>query len=210
MTAVSRLGLLDLSPRPQLAGAAACTLLLDALQQRADNDAPLPKQGDQAALRAAAAVAAGVPPDSSALDALRWLGLFDTDRTLGNGAVTRLDALCDLMQQRPEMQYQEGERDMVVMRHTFEASFPADNTTQSVTTTLLCCGTSQESAMATTVAIPMGVGVRLVLQGGLSKRCTGVQRPTLPELYNPILDELEKDHSVRFVDVYGPRVPAPQ
>ena len=51
------------------------------------------------------------------------------------------------------------------------------------------------TGMAKTVGLPLGIAVRLYLEGKLS--VTGVQIPIIPELYDPILDELERE-GVRF------------
>ncbi|OFZ41456.1 MAG: hypothetical protein A3D92_21045 [Bacteroidetes bacterium RIFCSPHIGHO2_02_FULL_44_7] len=49
-------------------------------------------------------------------------------------------------------------------------------------------GSSTTTAMATTVGLPLAIGCRLLLQGRISER--GVVIPTIPSLYEPILDEL--------------------
>jgi hypothetical protein len=42
--------------------------------------------------------------------------------------------------------------------------------------------------MSNTVGLPLGIAVKLVLQGKLS--LTGVHLPVIPEIYEPILKEL--------------------
>ena len=44
--------------------------------------------------------------------------------------------------------------------------------------------------MARTVGLPAAIGVRMILDGKIT--LTGVQIPVLPEIYNPVLDELER------------------
>ncbi len=51
--------------------------------------------------------------------------------------------------------------------------------------------------MSRTVSLPVGIAVRLVLQGHI--KLTGLHIPIIPELYNPILDELEQ-LNIKFVD----------
>ena len=46
------------------------------------------------------------------------------------------------------------------------------------------------SAMSRTVALPAAIACRLILENRLS--LTGIQIPVRPELYDPVLDELEK------------------
>ena len=47
---------------------------------------------------------------------LRWLGLFSDDRITPRG--TPLDTLCATLEKK--MQYEEDERDMVMLQHKFE------------------------------------------------------------------------------------------
>ncbi len=43
--------------------------------------------------------------------------------------------------------------------------------------------------MARTVGLPAAIGVRLILEGKVN--LTGVVAPMMPEIYEPVLDELE-------------------
>jgi hypothetical protein len=86
------------------------------------------------------------------------------------------------------MQYASGERDMIVMRHEIEAEYP--DRRESITSTLVVHGQPDgDSAMARTVGLPAAVATRRVLEG-LDTR-PGVRIPTEPDVYEPILDELE-------------------
>jgi saccharopine dehydrogenase-like NADP-dependent oxidoreductase len=44
--------------------------------------------------------------------------------------------------------------------------------------------------MARTVGLPAAIGVRMILQGEID--LTGVHTPVIPEIYEPILEELER------------------
>jgi len=44
--------------------------------------------------------------------------------------------------------------------------------------------------MARTVGTPAAVGARMILEGEID--LTGVHIPVLPEIYEPVLDELER------------------
>ncbi|MGB5163237.1 MAG: saccharopine dehydrogenase C-terminal domain-containing protein, partial [Thermoanaerobaculia bacterium] len=46
-----------------------------------------------------------------------------------------------------------------------------------------------DSSMARTVSLPAAIGARMILEGKITIR--GVQIPILPDIYVPILDELE-------------------
>ena len=47
-----------------------------------------------------------------------------------------------------------------------------------------------ETAMARTVGLPAAIGTRMILEGEIT--LTGVHVPVLPEIYEPVLDELEQ------------------
>jgi saccharopine dehydrogenase (NADP+, L-glutamate forming) len=44
--------------------------------------------------------------------------------------------------------------------------------------------------MSRTVGLPAAIGVRLILQGKIN--LTGVRTPVVPEIYEPVLEELEQ------------------
>jgi saccharopine dehydrogenase (NADP+, L-glutamate forming) len=54
-----------------------------------------------------------------------------------------------------------------------------------------------ETAMSTLVGLPLGIFVKLLMQGKIST--TGVNIPTMPEVYEPIMAELET-YGVRFIE----------
>ncbi len=137
-------------------------------------------------LRAAVAAKAGVAADDRTMDQAEWIGLL-SDRKLG-GEGTILDCVATLLTER--MAYAEGERDMLLMKHDFVASYPKTGETESITSTMLAYGEpGGDSAMARTVGLPAAIGARLVLEGKIAAR--GVRRPVIREIYEPVLAELE-------------------
>jgi saccharopine dehydrogenase (NADP+, L-glutamate forming)/spermidine synthase len=126
-----------------------------------------------------------LPVDHKILDNIEWIGLFDNTKTVPQGVNTYLDALCALCKEK--LRYAPGERDMLVMRHEFVVDYP--DRTENVSSTLLDYGIPNgDSSMSRTVSLPVAIAVRLVLQGQI--KLTGLQIPNIPELYNPILNEL--------------------
>jgi saccharopine dehydrogenase-like NADP-dependent oxidoreductase len=92
------------------------------------------------------------------------------------------------------------ERDMVVMQHTFLASYP-DGTKEVIKSRMLDFGTlATDTAIARTVALPAAVGVEMILEGKIHAR--GVHIPVVPEVYDPILNRLE-DMNIRMIEEYG-------
>ena len=99
---------------------------------------------------------------------------------------TRLDALCRLMEEK--MTYAPGERDMLLMRHTFLAEYPSGEK-EKIKCTLIDYGIPQgDSSMSRTVSLPVAIATRLVLEGHYTT--PGLSIPSIPQLYNPILDQL--------------------
>ncbi|RIA83628.1 Saccharopine dehydrogenase [Glomus cerebriforme] len=121
------------------------------------------------------------------LKGFKWLGLFSDQPVHRRN--TLLDTLCATLEEK--MQYEEGERDMVILQHKFEIELK-NGTRETWTSTLLEYGKPPgPSAMATTVGIPCGIAVQLILDGVIKKR--GVLQPYTSEINNPIIAELEKE-----------------
>jgi len=137
-------------------------------------------------LQANLAALLNVSPNSGVIMALEWLGLLD-DAPVSDEATTLLDVLADQM--LVKMGYREGERDMVVLVHDFTAVYP--NRRERITSTLIDYGIpGGETAMARTVGLPAAIGTRMILEGEIT--LTGVHIPVLPEIYEPVLAELER------------------
>jgi len=123
-------------------------------------------------------------PTDPIITRLQWLGLF-SDEKIPSGTPTRLDALCHLFEEK--MQYAPGERDMIVMHHDITAKYPGRK--ERIRSTLIDYGIPHgDSSMSRTVTLPVAIASRMILEGKI--RLTGVLRPTLPQIYEPILNEL--------------------
>jgi saccharopine dehydrogenase-like NADP-dependent oxidoreductase len=57
-----------------------------------------------------------------------------------------------------------------------------------------------DTSIARTVALPAAIGVEMILNGQITVK--GVFRPTIPEIYSPILDKLE-ELGIKMVEEYG-------
>ncbi|MFA4839468.1 MAG: saccharopine dehydrogenase C-terminal domain-containing protein, partial [Candidatus Neomarinimicrobiota bacterium] len=88
------------------------------------------------------------------------------------------------------MPFSENERDLIILIHEFIAEYP-NNKKERITSTLIDFGIpGGDSSMARTVSLPAAIATRMILQGEI--RLTGVHGPVLPEVYHPVLNELEK------------------
>ncbi|MDX2474319.1 MAG: saccharopine dehydrogenase C-terminal domain-containing protein [Candidatus Krumholzibacteria bacterium] len=137
-------------------------------------------------LRVVAASRMRLPPDTLPPWNMHWLGLFSR-RPIGRDQISPLDALSEIMQDK--LRYNPGERDMVVLFHEFKAWFAEDDHYECLTSSLVDYGVRYgDSSMSRTVSLPAAIAARLILEGKITSR--GVLRPVIPEIYNPVLDEL--------------------
>jgi saccharopine dehydrogenase-like NADP-dependent oxidoreductase len=139
-------------------------------------------------IRADTAAHLGLPYDSKVLQDLEWLGLFsEAPLKTPKGKLSPLDLLAEAMLER--MQYAEGERDLIILAHHFEASYP-NKPKEQISSTLIAYGEpGGYSAMARTVSLPAAIAIDLILRGEIKAK--GVQTPVTPELYKPILAGLK-------------------
>lgn len=137
-------------------------------------------------VRAAVAARLGLGPDEAILTRLDWLGLFAAE-PLPVPKGSAFDNLAALMVDK--LAYGEGERDMIVLQHEFLV-LTASGLSERIVSTLIDYGVpGGDSSMSRTVGLPAAIGARLILEGKI--RAAGVQVPVLPEIYVPILEELE-------------------
>ena len=169
---IADLGLLNIEER-SLEGMTYAALMRE-LTSTSDSD-----------VKSAVAKVCNIEPDNSIITRLEWLGLFE-EKQIPAGTNTILDALCNLFEEK--LQYAPGERDMIVMHHEFIAEYPDKK--QKITSTLIDYGIPNgDSSMSRTVALPVAIASKMILDGKIN--LTGVHRPIIPEIYEPILNELE-------------------
>jgi len=86
------------------------------------------------------------------------------------------------------------DKDMIVMLHQIEYSVNGQRS--AVNSSLIVKGEdSLRTAMAKTVGLPLGIAAKLILQGKI--KLTGLHIPIVPEIYEPVLRELEQ-HGIKF------------
>jgi saccharopine dehydrogenase (NADP+, L-glutamate forming) len=150
-----------------------------------------------AGIREKVATKLGLKPDARPLVAMEWLGLFSNE-PLNRKEDSPFEIVSDLM--IAKMMIQPDERDMVVMQHTFLASYP-DGKQEVIKSRMLDFGTLKtDTSVARTVALPAACGVEMILHGKIQAK--GVHIPVIPAIYNPILDQLET-MNIRMVEEYG-------
>ena len=125
---------------------------------------------------------------------LAWLGLFDKNNFIGQGPATPAKILHDLLIKKWALE--EADVDMIIMLHKID--YELDGYNFSHTSTMVQKGEDAENtALAATVGLPMGMMIKLLLTTDL--QLSGVQIPIMKEVYEPILKELE-EYDVFFTD----------
>jgi len=142
-------------------------------------------------LKKATAKFLGIDEYSAVLKRIEWLGLFG-DLKLPENQNNPLDYLNILTLKK--MTLEKNERDMIVMHHEFIAKYPSNK--EYITSTLVGYGIPYgDSIISRTVALPAAIAVKMIIQQQIN--LTGVHIPVLPDIYNPILDEL-REMGIKF------------
>ncbi|UKZ65093.1 uncharacterized protein TrAtP1_006293 [Trichoderma atroviride] len=96
------------------------------------------------------------------------------------------------------MQYEENERDMVMLQHKFEIEHK-DGSRETRTSTLVDYGNPEGySSMARLVGVPCAVATKQVLDGTLSEK--GVLAPMSAKINNPIMKELKEKYGITMIE----------
>ena len=123
--------------------------------------------------------------DSDVIKAFEWLG-FLQKKPLPLESGSALDILTKNLQAK--LQYKKGERDMIILQHLFYAKYP-DGRSKEIKSSLIDFGIPDgDTSMARTVGLPLAIGARLILEEKINE--TGVQIPVIPQIYLPVLREL--------------------
>jgi saccharopine dehydrogenase-like NADP-dependent oxidoreductase len=136
-----------------------------------------------------------IPQDGEVMKKLEWLDLFEK-KPVGVKNLTPAKILQHLLLEKWKLEPED--KDMIVMQHQFE--YMQKEKRRRIVTSLVVIGKDHhETAMSMTVGLPLGISVKLILEGKIHS--TGVRIPTIPEFYDPVLSELE-EYGIRFVEEY--------
>jgi len=137
----------------------------------------------------------GLDPDSEVMEKLDWLGIFEKT-PIGLDTGTPAQILEHILKKKWSMKPQD--LDLVVMWHQFEFE---DKNTREIRTLHSYLVVKREEggppAISKTVGLPLGIAARLYLDGEI--KVHGCVLPTIKEIYNPVLNELEK-YGIRFIE----------
>ncbi|PKQ61399.1 saccharopine dehydrogenase [Labilibaculum filiforme] len=134
-----------------------------------------------------------IAPNSLIMSKLKWLGVF-SDELIGLKNATPAMILQKLLEQKWALE--PTDRDLLVMQHLFD--FELNGVKKRITSSMSYEGTDRENtAMSYTVGTPLAIATKLLAKDKIQLK--GVHIPTLPELYKPILSELE-NLGIRFIE----------
>ncbi len=118
---------------------------------------------------------------------LFYLGL-DDDTTINKGLCSAADVLQFVLEKK--LVLEPTDKDRVIMLHEIE--YELNGETKKIESLLDLNGDDAvHTAMAKTVGLPLGIAARLILNGKIETK--GLYIPIIKEIYNPVLDELEKN-----------------
>lgn len=139
----------------------------------------------------------GISEKNIAIEALEYLGFFSTEK-LNYKETSPFEITSDRMISK--MLLSNKERDMVILQHVLLASYP-NGKKEVIKSSMLDFGSpSTNTSVARTVSLPAGIAVKMILEKKIN--VTGVLRPVIPEIYDPVLDEL-KSLDIEMKEEYG-------
>ena len=135
--------------------------------------------------------------ESDIMYKIKWLDMF-TDELVGIDSGTPAQILEHILKKKWTLD--ESDQDMIVMWHKF--NYLENGAPKQIESHMVAIGDDDKNtAMSKTVGLPLAIAAKLVMQGKID--LTGVHIPTKKEIYEPVLEELEKlgfEFSERSVD----------
>ena len=139
----------------------------------------------------------GEKSDSKVMQKIKWLDLLSKKKIkIKDGKPAEI--LLELLKEKWE--FKKNDKDMVILQT--EVEYKIEKRIEKIISTLVVYGKdSDNTAMATTVGLPIGIGVNLILNNKIKER--GVVIPVHANIYKPALKELAewgiepKEHLIR-------------
>lgn len=127
-------------------------------------------------------------------DKFEWLGIFNREPIFDLEKATPAQLLQEILVRKLSLDH--GDKDMLVMVHEFEYELNGEQ--HRVESHMVNIGEDQVyTSMSNTVGLPAAICAKMILKGEVKER--GVTLPIKPELYNPILNELE-EFDIKFIE----------
>ena len=134
----------------------------------------------------------GLPYEDKAIEMLEWLDLFE-EIPINFDEASPAEILQFILELKWKLQPQD--KDMIIMQHEVEYNMPDGKEYTHYSTMVYKGDDAENTAMAKLVGLPLAIGVKNILLGKF--KMSGVHIPILPEIYEPIMNELI-EWGVRF------------
>ena len=135
-----------------------------------------------------------IDEDSAMMYKLRWLGIF-SDEVINLENATPAQILQKLLVSKWSLD--KDDIDMIVMQHQFV--YKLNNEIKKIYSSMIVYGEDQvHTAMSITVGVPVAIATKKILTGEISG-LTGVHVPTIKEIYEPVMKELE-NYKIKFTE----------
>jgi saccharopine dehydrogenase-like NADP-dependent oxidoreductase len=123
--------------------------------------------------------------DDTLWDKLSWLDIFSKEKTIGIKNATPAQCLQKILEEKWALD--EDDKDMIVMYHKFV--YEKEGEFHEIISFMVCKGEDRTyTAMSNTVGLPVAICAKLILTDQMKH--TGVLLPIIPEIYEPVLEEL--------------------
>ena len=127
------------------------------------------------------------------LKQLFFLGMDDDETIINKGFCSAADVMQLALEKKLALQAED--KDMIVMLHEIEYESRKSKVKSQQVHLVVKGENNLRTAMAKTVGLPLGIAVKLILNGTIN--LTGLHIPTKKEIYEPVLKELE-EHEIKF------------
>jgi saccharopine dehydrogenase-like NADP-dependent oxidoreductase len=132
----------------------------------------------------------GLEPYSTVMLRFKWLGLFD-DSLIPFAKGSARDIIAFLYDRK--FVYEPHEKDLIILRDEYVAFYPESGKRVKYLSTLIDFGIpGEDTSIARTTGIPPAIAARFILEGKITT--PGLHTPVLPEIYEPVLAELENEN----------------
>ena len=124
---------------------------------------------------------------------VEYLGL-ESDNDIEVGITNSASLLQNILEKK--LAILPHDKDMIVMLHEIEYKIQDEH--KEISSYLIVKGEDQRrTAMSKTVGLPLGIAAKLILQDKI--KLSGLHIPVVPEIYEPVLTELEV-HQIKFIE----------
>ncbi len=150
-------------------------------------EALLPVHKKNGSLKSRLASFMNVNENSEEIKLVEWTGVLE-NTPINLERATPAQALQQLLEEKWKLKPED--KDMIVMQHIFEIR-NRNSEVRTINSELTVKGENAVyTAMAKTVGLPLAIASKLILNGDIKSR--GVLVPVTKEIYEPVLNELEK------------------